>query len=55
MLWDGAYSDWFLISAGVRQGGVLPPDFYGIYVDELIYILNLAVLVASMEASLPPR
>ena len=23
--------------AGVRQGGVLSPDFYSIYVDDLIY------------------
>ena len=38
--WDGANSDWFMISAGVRQGGVLSPDFYSIYVDELILILK---------------
>ena len=24
--WDGVYSDWFHISAGVRQGGGLSPD-----------------------------
>ena len=30
------------MSAGVRQGGVLSPDFYGIYVDELIDILKKA-------------
>ena len=34
--WGGGYSDWFEIKAGVRQGGVLSPDFYSIYVDELI-------------------
>ena len=34
--WDNHYSDWFHISAGVRQGGVLSPDFYSIYVDDLI-------------------
>ena len=39
VLWDGAYSDWFPVLAGVRQGGVLSPDFYGLYVDELIAIL----------------
>ena len=27
-------------SAGVRQGGVLSPDLYSIYVDELIHILQ---------------
>ena len=38
--WDGHLSDWFSITAGVRQGGVLSPDFYNIYVDELISILK---------------
>ena len=34
--WDNFYGDWFPISAGVRQGGILSPDFYNIYVDDLI-------------------
>ena len=34
--WDDQFSDWFDITAGVRQGGVLSPNFYCIYVDELI-------------------
>ena len=34
--WGDAYSDWFAITAGVRQGGVLSPDFYSIYVDDLL-------------------
>ena len=34
--WDNHYSEWFSITAGVRQGGVLSPDFYSIYVDDLI-------------------
>ena len=38
--WDGVFSDWFPITAGVRQGGVLSPDFYSIYVDELVDILQ---------------
>ena len=29
--WDDCYSDWFRIIAGVRQGGILSPDFYSIY------------------------
>ena len=37
--WDGFMGDWFDITAGVRQGGVLSPDLYNIYVDELIRIL----------------
>ena len=40
--WDNVYSDWFHITAGVRQGGVLSPDLYSIYVDELIIILQKA-------------
>ena len=38
--WDGCFSEWFFVAAGVRQGGVLSPDFYGIYVDNLICILK---------------
>ena len=38
--WDDQYSDWFSISAGVRQGGVLSPDLYSIYIDDLIRILR---------------
>ena len=38
--WDGYLGDWFKISAGVRQGGVLSPDFYNIYVDGMITILQ---------------
>ena len=38
--WGNTYSKWFSNSAGVRQGGVLSPDFYSIYVDKLINILK---------------
>ena len=38
--WDGHFSDWFVISAGVRQGGVLSPEFYCIYVNDLLLILK---------------
>ena len=38
--WDGFVGSWFDITAGVRQGGVLSPDFYNIYVDGLIYLLQ---------------
>ena len=37
--WDDQYSTWFHLHAGVRQGGVLSPVFYSIYVDDLIDIL----------------
>jgi hypothetical protein len=38
--WGDEYSDWFEVTAGVRQGGVLSPDFYCLYVDDLIIILK---------------
>ena len=34
--WGDEYSEWFAVTAGVRQGGILSPDFYSIYVDDLI-------------------
>ena len=37
--WGDTYSDWFIVMAGVRQGGILSPTFYCIYVDELVDIL----------------
>ena len=38
--WGDCYSDWFSVTAGVRQGGVLSTDFYSIYVDDLIMKLK---------------
>ena len=38
--WDDSYSEWFCIKAGVRQGGILSPDFYCLYVDDLIAIFK---------------
>ena len=38
--WGDATSEWFTIEAGVRQGGVLSPIFYCIYVDDLVDILS---------------
>ena len=38
--WGDTVSDWFAITVGVRQGGVLSPDFYCIYVDEIAEILT---------------
>ena len=40
VLWNGEYSQWFHVTAGVRQGGVLSPDFYSLYVDDLFRILE---------------
>ena len=38
--WGDEFSEWFFISAGVRQGGILSPDFYSVYVDDLILRLK---------------
>jgi hypothetical protein len=38
--WGGTFSDWFPILAGVRQGGILSPTFYSIYVDDLVVKLK---------------
>ena len=37
--WGDQFSDWFCVTAGVRQGGVLSPDFYSIYVNDLLHCL----------------
>ena len=34
--WANAYSGYFSVPAGVRQGGILSPYFWAVYVDELI-------------------
>ncbi len=38
--WDQSYSAWFQIVAGVRQGGILSPGFYSLYVDDLVVELE---------------
>jgi len=40
--WGGAFSFWFPISAGVRQGGVLSPVLFALYMDVLIRRLRNA-------------
>ena len=37
--WGETMSGWFAIEAGVRQGGILSPIFYCLYVDDLVDIL----------------
>ena len=38
--WDDCFSEWFCVKAGVCQGGILSPDFYCLYVEDLITILK---------------
>ena len=42
--WGNHLSAWFAISAGVRQGGILSPDFYSIYVDAMVSFWNWKTL-----------
>ena len=37
--WGECHSTWFRVTAGVRQGGVLSPDLYCLYIDDLVDIL----------------
>ena len=34
--WSGAISDFFSLSAGVRQGGVLSPYLFGLFIDSVV-------------------
>ena len=38
--WNGTLSDTYLIKNGVKQGGVLSPHFYCIYIDDLFTLLR---------------
>ena len=38
--WGDSFSDWFAVISGVRQGGILSPIFYCLYVDDLVDILS---------------
>ena len=40
--WNGCYSDPFATSNGVKQGGILSPILFSIYMDELLYRLKNA-------------
>ena len=34
--WDGSSSDFFRVLCGTKQGGILSPDFFALYIDDLI-------------------
>ena len=38
--WNNSISKSFQISNGVKQGGVISPVFFGLYIDNLIKILK---------------
>ena len=38
--WGNACSECFHVKCGTKQGGILSPDFFSIYIDDLIIILR---------------
>ena len=38
--WGSAFSDMFRLSRGVRQGGVLSPHLFAIYIDDIINVVE---------------
>jgi len=43
VLWNGHFSEWFDIKNGVKQGGVISPVLFCVYLDGLLYALKRAV------------
>jgi len=40
VLWNGVFSAYFCVNCGVRQGGILSPLLFNVYVDQLIDSLS---------------
>jgi len=40
IVWNNQYSDWFEINNGVKQGGVLSPVLFCVYIDDLLIALK---------------
>ena len=40
--WNGSFSSWFCVKSGVRQGGILSPFLFNIYIDSVISSLRLS-------------
>ena len=38
--WGSSHSDYFKVLCGTKQGGILSPDFFSIYIMDLIKILS---------------
>ena len=38
--WGSSCSDHFAVKCGTKQGGILSPDFFSVYIDDLINILR---------------
>ena len=42
IVWNNQYSDWFEINNGVKQGGVLSPVLFCVYIDDLLIAVKSA-------------
>ena len=40
VLWNGVYSNNFSVTNGVKQGGIISPDLFCIYIDTLMVTLK---------------
>ena len=44
-MWNGTKSDYFNILNGTRQGSVLSPTLFSVYIDDLLQELRRAVML----------
>ena len=47
--WGACISDSFKVTNGVRQGGILSPQLFNIYIDVLSDILNISSIGGSID------
>ena len=38
--WGNAHSEYFTVKCGSKQGGILSPDFFSLYINDLVQILR---------------
>lgn len=58
VIWQGHYSEWFPIGQGTRQGGVLSPFLYNVYIDGLIKCIrrtNNGLQIHGVDVSSPAQ
>ena len=48
--WQSAFSDSFTITSGVKQGGILSPNLFTVFVDDLISLLKKSGMGCQIES-----